>query len=135
MSKPREIWWSYAKAMVREYPELHAQYRDLHSQNITSNMSGIPSGSGSGSRTVEQVALRGLPPIKQREHDAVAKAVDITGYLDSGQERLAIISLVYWRRECNLEQASDRVHIAPRTALRYHRQFIHLVGKCAGLQD
>lgn len=135
MSKPREIWWSYAKAMVREYPDLHEQYRELHSQNITANLSCMPGGGNGGSRTVENVALRELPGIKQREYHAVAKAIEITGYLDTGKERLNIIELVYWRQDCNLEQAAYKLHLSVPTAMRYHRQFIHLVGKCFGLRE
>ena len=134
MSKPREIWWSYAKAMIRQFPALHEEYLDLHSQNVTANMSGMP-GSGSASRTVENVALRSLPAVKQREHDAVMQAIDITRQMETGEERMKLVDLVYWKRQYTLEGAAMQINCSVSTALRYHGQFVHLVGNCAGLKD
>ena len=77
MSKPRYIWWSYAKAMVRQYPALKRDYDDLHRQNITASMSGMPGGN-SASRTTETVVLRQLPAVKQKEFDSVDTAIKVT---------------------------------------------------------
>ena len=77
MSSPRYGWWSYAKAMIRSYPQLHREHEALHSQKITASISGMPGGGGA-SRTTEDIALRKLPGTKQAEHDAVAKAIELT---------------------------------------------------------
>ena len=62
MSSPRYGWWSYAKAMIRAYPQLHREYEQLHSQKVTASISGMPGGGGA-SRTTEDIALRRLPGI------------------------------------------------------------------------
>ena len=134
MSKPRYIWWSYAKAMVRQYPALKRDYDDLHRQNITASMSGMPGGN-SASRTTETVVLRQLPAVKQKEFDSVDSAIKITLKMPNGKERLTVIDLVLWKEETTIEGAAQRIHCSKETAWRYHRDFVRLVGKCHGLID
>ena len=134
MSKPRYIWWSYAKAMIRQYPELKKEYEDLHRQNITASMTGMPGG-GTASRTTETVILRQLAPAKQREFDAVDNAVRQTRRMPNGKERLKVISLVYWKEGLTIEGAAQRIPCSKETAWRYHRDFVRLVGKSHGLAD
>ena len=134
MSKPRYIWWSYAKAMVRQYPDLKREYEDLHRQKVTASMTGMPGG-GSASRTTEMVTTRQLSPVKQREYDAVDQAVKKTRRMKNGHDRLLIISLVYWKDQLTIEGAALRIPCSKETAWRYHRDFVRLVGKCHGLID
>ncbi len=131
MSKPRYIWWSYAKEMIRQYPELKKEYEALHQQNITASMTGIPGGGGA-SRTTEHVALRLLSPTKQKEFDAVGDAIQFTQNMKNGKDRLKVISLVLWQNGDTIEGAAQKIHCSKETAWRYHRDFIRLVGKCYG---
>ena len=134
MSKPRYIWWSYAKAMIRQYPELKEEYDDLHRQNTTAPMSGMPGGGGA-SRTTEVITLKQLAPAKQKEFDAVDQAILRTRKMTNGKERLKIISLVYWKERLTIEGAAMRIPCSKETAWRYHRDFVRLVGKNHGLTD
>ena len=134
MSKPRYIWWSYAKAMIRQYPELKREYEDIHRQNITASITGMPGG-GEASRTTEGVALRQLSPVKQKEFDSVSAAVKATKKMPNGRDRLAVIDLVLWKQKTTIEGAAQRIHCSKETAWRYHRDFVRLVGKCHGLID
>ena len=134
LSKPRYIWWSYAKAMIRQYPQLKIDYDELHRQNVTASMSGMPGG-GTAARTTEMIALRQLPQIKQIEFDAVDQAIRITKRMPNGKDRLAIIRLVLWKEEKTIEGAAQVIHCSKETAWRYHRDFVRLVGKCRGLID
>ena len=134
MSTPRYIWWSYAKAMIRQYPSLKTEYEDLHRQNVTASMTGLPGG-GSASRTTEKVALRQLPAIKQREFDAVDMAIQVTRKMPNGRDRMKVISLVYWKEGLTIEGAAQRIPCSKETAWRYHRDFVRLVGKKYGLTD
>ena len=129
MSSPRYGWWSYAKAMIRSYPQLHREHEALHSQKITASISGMPGG-GSASRTTEDVALRRLPGIKQREHDAVAAAIERMKGKSYGKDVLKLIDLVFWKQRCNVTGAAMHINCSKTTAFRYHREFILLVGKC-----
>ena len=131
MSKPRDIWWSYAKGMIRQYPDLKEELDDLHRQNVTAALTGMPGG-GSASRTTEVVYLRQLPPVKQREFDAVDQAIRMTRKMPNGKDRLKIISMVYWKEYLTIEGASMRIPCSKETAWRYHRDFVRLVGKCYG---
>ncbi len=134
MSSPRYIWWSYAKAMIRQYPDLKREYEDLHSQKVTADTSSI-TGGGGASRTTELVSLRQLTPSKQKEFDAVDQAIRKTRQMPSGKDRLKIISLVYWKERLTIEGAAMRIPCSKETAWRYHRDFVRLVGKSHGLTD
>lgn len=134
MSKPRYGWWSYAKYMVRKYPELKREYDALHSQRITAAVTGMPSGGGLSDPTAI-TALRQLPPARQREYDAVRKAIEKTKLMKTGQERLAVIDLVFWKGTHNIDGAALKINISEKTATNYHSDFIRLVGFCYGLED
>lgn len=134
MSKPRYDWWPYVKGMIRRYPMLHAEYADLHSQSMTANYSGMPSGSGGG-RTVESLAIRKLPSTKQREYEAVRRAIEITERYRNGLDRLAIIRMVLWDKQYTLAGAALQIPCSVSTAWRYHGDFIKTVAKCYGLMD
>ena len=129
MSSPRYGWWSYAKAMIRAYPQLHREYEQLHSQKVTASISGMPGGGGA-SRTTEDIALRRLPGTKQAEHDAVAKAIELTKGKVYGKDALKLIDLVFWKQRCTVTGAAVRLNCSKTTAFRYHREFIQLVGTC-----
>lgn len=135
MSKPRYHWWAYAKAIVRMYPQLKREYEALHTQRITGDPERVPGGKGGVSRSVEITALRQLPPARQREYDAVTKAIELTKRRQNGADRLALIDLVFWKQSHNLEGAALKLHLSDTTAKRYHTEFIRLVGFCYGLED
>ena len=90
MSTARNDWGSCAIRMVRNYPARKAEYEALHILSIVSENSGMPKG-GNASRTTENIALREMPPMKQREYEAVSRAVEITLLLPSGEERMELI--------------------------------------------
>ena len=132
MSKPRYGWWSYAKHMVRKYPELKKEYDRLHTQRVTTDTTRIP---GSGlSRSAENTVLKQLPPGRQKEFDAVCKAIEMTRMMQTGKERLAVIDMVLWKGTHNIAGAAMKLYISEITATRYHGDFIRLVGFCYGLE-
>ncbi len=132
MSKPREIWWAYAKAMIRAYPKRKQEYDAIHTQTVTADLSGMPRGGGA-SRTTEMIALRQLPQTHQKEYDAVHKAITITRRRPDGEARLKVIDLVYWKKTHNIAGAAQQVPCHEKTAKTYHRDFIYLVADCYGL--
>lgn len=134
MSKPRYIWWSYAKAMIRQYPMLKGEYDELHRQSTAAPIVGIHGGNDI-SRCTEAVALRQLPPARQREYDAVTKAIELTKRRQNGEIRLALIDMVYWKGTTNIAGAALRLFVDERTAKRYHGDFVRLVGFSYGLED
>lgn len=132
MSKPRYRWWGFARKMIRDYPGLKDALNDLHSQSITANTSGMPSGGGEG-RTVETIALRTLPPDDQKVYDAVTRAIQITALRASGEERIAMIRYLYWGKKTRkIEDAAVRCHVSVPTAKRWHGDFVRTVGVCYG---
>ena len=135
MSTCRYDWWGYAKSMVRRYPELLRQYRDLHDTPLTARLDGTPGGSGRVSRPVENAALRMLPPAKMRELNAVHKALCETRETLHGEQKLEMIRLVYWRRSHNLVGAAIRLEISEVTAKRWNGEFLRRVGRAFGLLD
>lgn len=83
----------------------------------------------------EDIAIRELPKINQREYDAVRKAIEKTEKLPTGAERLQLIDLVFFRRTHTLDGAAMQIHCSYRTARRYHADFIVLVAGYFGLVD
>lgn len=134
MSKPRYKWWGYIKAVIRAYPNLQREYEDLHEQSITAKMSGMPGGGGV-SRGTEDIAVRELPYTKQREYEAVRRAVEHTKQFRNGKERLEIIDLMYWKNSHTLAGAGLKVGYGYDRAKQIHKEFVVAVATYYGLLD
>lgn len=134
MSKPRYKWWGYIKAVIRSYPGLKREYEDLHEQSITANLSGMPGGGGV-SRGTEDIAVRELPYTKQREYEAVRRAIEHTKQLKNGEERIAIIDLMYWKNSHTLAGAGLKVGYGYDRAKQIHKEFVMCVAAFYGLLD
>lgn len=134
MSKPRYDWWGYVKGMIRRYPQLAEQYNALHSQIVTASYSGVPGNSGAG-RSVETLVIRELPGTKQREYEAVRRAIETTERMRTGAQRLRIIRLVLFEGSHTLQGAALTLPISYDQARMYHREFIYLVARYYGLMD
>lgn len=135
MSKPKYRWWGFARQMIRDYPELRSAWRELHTQSLVADISGMPKGESSG-RTVEGIALRQLPIEDQKAYDAVKKAMESTACMKNGAERIRLIELMYLgKKKLPVKDAALLVHVSEITAKRWHGDFVRLVGKCYGFKD
>lgn len=92
-------------------------------------------GGGSASRATELIAVRELPSNKQREYEAVKRAIAATERMTAGRDRLKIIKLVFWSRSHTLNGAALMVPCSYTTAQRYHSDFIMAVASFYGLLD
>lgn len=133
MSKPRYDWWSYVKGMIRRYPELCARQEELRQTRLSPNLSGMPHGHGRNSDPVADAALRELPKINQREMEAVSKAIGETQKLDTGEERLRMVRLVFWDKTHTLDGVAMKMNRCKRTIVQWHIDFINTVAKNFGL--
>lgn len=134
MSKPRYRWWGYIKNVIRDYPGLKKEYEALHEQSVTANVSGMPGG-GEVSRGTESIAIRELPYTKQREYEAVRRAVEYTKHFKNGEERLKIIDLMYWKNSHTLAGAGQKVGYGYDRARQIHQEFVVAVATYYGLMD
>lgn len=134
MSKPRYKWWGYIKNIIRAYPGLKKEYEALHEQSITANTSGMPGG-GEVSRGTENIAIRELPYTKQREYEAVRRAVEYTKRFKNGEERMKIIDLMYWKNSHTLAGAGLQVGYGYDRARQIHQEFVVAVATYYGLMD
>ena len=134
MSKPRHPWWGYIRNVIRAYPARKREYEQLHEQSVTANMTGMPGG-GDVSRGTEDIAIRELPYTRQREYEAVKRAIDATWRLHNGRERLKIIELVYWKKSHTLDGAALAVGYGYDRARQMHGEFVRLVAANYGLMD
>ena len=134
MSKPRYDWWGYVKSMIRRYPALKDELSDLHSTSETVNYSGMLGGSGA-SLTTELTAIRELPTNKQREYEAVRRAIATTERYRDGRDRLKVIKLVLWDGTYTLEGAALQIPCSFWTAQNWHCEFIRLVASYYGFMD
>lgn len=126
MSKPRELWWGYVKNVVRTYPELEQELKELRRTKVTPNYNAT-GGSGGPSKTTENAALRELEPKKQQRFDAVAAALRKTRRLRDGSSRCRLIDLVYFRKSHTLQGAADSCHVSFGTAKIWNQNFLRLV--------
>lgn len=134
MSKPRYKWWGYIKNVIRAYPGLKKEYEALHEQSVTANTSGMPGG-GEVSRGTENIAIRELPYTKQREYEAVRRAVEYTKHFRNGKERLKIINLMYWENSHTLAGAGLQVGYGYDRARQIHQEFVVAVATYYGFMD
>lgn len=132
MSKTKHKWWGYVKNVIRGYPELEAEYKELHSQSITASISAVPGGGGS-QRGLENNVMRELPAPRQREYDAVNKAFKEVKTLKTGKDREKLIKMVFWKKSHTLEGAAMALNISYDTAIDYHSDFIMMVAWHLGL--
>lgn len=133
MSKPRYRWWTFAKNMIRDYLEVEKAWKEIHSQSITANMSGLPRGGGDG-RIVETVVMQQLPTDDQKLYDAVSQAVAHTMLLSNGEDRMKLIRFMYWQGKCRtVEAVAVCIPVSEITAKRWHGDFVRLVGMYFGL--
>ena len=129
MSKPRYSWWGYIRAVIRNYPTHHENLYDSKLQSVTASYSAMPRGGGIG-RTVETLAIRTLPRDEQREYDAVLGAArDVMRECHTGEERLRLIDMVFWRGSHTLQGAAQQIPVSYETAKRWQRDFIIRVAK------
>lgn len=135
MSKPRYGWWSYAKYMARNYPDLHRELADIQATSTTANYSGEMRG-GETSRGTENAALRQLSAIQQKEHDAVELAIQSAGGKPgNGRLRVQLAELVFFSRSHTLEGACRVLHIGYATGKRYQQDFLCDIAKNFGLLE
>lgn len=125
-------WRKDARGVVRRYPQHRRELEDIRSGSVMQNYSGMP-GAGSASRTTEDVALRTLPRDAQREYDAVDFAIrsTIANYPRDYQDRLKLISVLYWQRDkLTLEGAATLIPCSVETAKKWNSAFLQLVDAC-----
>lgn len=133
MSRPRDPWWPYIKNVLRAYPALQRELNARRQMSVTVHYNKAGGGSGPG-RMTETAALRELNPQRQREYEAVRKAIRKTGTLPDGKHRNDLIRLVYFRKRYNLRGAAWACHVSERTAQRWNGEFIRMVADYLGLQ-
>lgn len=128
-------WWSYAKYMARNYPALHKELQALQITSTTANYTGEPRG-GDISRGTERAALRQLPPVQQKEHDAVELALQMAaGRNGNGHLRTQLVELVFFKRSHTLEGACQKLHISYGTGKRYGHDFLCDIARNYGLLE
>ena len=133
MSKPRYGWWSYAKYMARNYPNLCLELNDKQSISTTYNYSSSHRGSGEA-RWTESAAIRQLSPVKMREYEAVRKAVEASSSVPgNGHLRVNLVEMVYFKRTHTMEGACQVLHISYGTAKNYNHDFLCGIAKNFGL--
>jgi hypothetical protein len=99
---------------------------------MTVDMSGMPK-SSEVSRSIENIAMREMAPMKQLEYDAVTQAIKVTRLLPDGDRRVELIDRMYWRgKKMSIDDVIFPVGIAEATGKRWHGAFIRLVGEFLG---
>lgn len=120
--------------MIRRYPSLKAEYEALHSQSVTAQYSCLPHAEGV-CRSTEMVSIRELPSTRQREYEAVRRAVEQTWDMPTAKSGWAIVDMVLWKRSHTIGGAALTIPCHEITARQWHGEFIRLVAQKYGLLD
>lgn len=126
MSNNRYRWWGYVRNVIRAYPDLMRQYRELRAPKVTADYTPAVSGSSYADPTY-CAAVKCLPRTEQKELEAVNSAVCVTRKYPNGKQRLEMIRLVYWEQSYTVVGAGERVGYQEAQAKRLHREFVLLV--------
>mgnify|MGYP007066598136 CR=1 FL=1 len=128
MGKAKEPYWSYVKAIIKEYPALKKQLAKPLEQRVTAYLGAGGRGSRIANPTQDCV-IHNLPPKQQRKYDAVTEAIEKTKRLhpENAKERLQVIDLVYWKQSHTIEGAALRVPCHRNVAGHWQGDFIKLV--------
>ena len=133
MSKPRYKWWGYVKWCVADYPAKCAELAEMSGIGVPKS-DGLPH-SHEAQRTTENIALGKFSGQREREYEAVRKAIEITRRRKDGTEVLKLIDLVFWKRSHTLSGAALKCCVSYRTACEWHGFFIRLTAKQLGYLD
>lgn len=126
MGKSKDNWREETRRIIRAYPALLREENGLRDCRITPSYTGMPGG-GNGSSKTETAALKELSPKKQRELDAVKRAIATTGRYRNAKDRLRVIDLVYWAHTHTLQGAAQMCHYSYDTVAEWNSAFIELV--------
>lgn len=127
MSKPRYWWWGSIQNALRAYPRLKQQYEAPDVAVTARYAEGIGHNSAPG-RTTETAALERLHDGDYKVYLAIKAAIDETAQMETGQARLKLIELIYWKRYWKtIEGAAYEVGYSTQRAKEIHGEFIRLV--------
>lgn len=128
MGASREPYWSYVKAIIKEYPDLKAEAERPLAQRVTSFFRN-GGGSGRTANPTQDCVIHDLPPKQQRKYDAICTAIQKTKilYPDNAEQRLRIIDLVYWKKSHTIEGAAMKIPCHRNAAGRWQADFIRMV--------
>lgn len=127
MSKPRYWWWGSIQNALRAYPRLKRQYEAPDVAVTARYAEGVGHNSAPG-RTTETAALQRLYDGDYKVYLAIKAAIDETAQMETGQARLKLIELIYWKRHWKtIEGAAYEVGYSVQRAKEIHGEFIRLV--------
>lgn len=127
MSKQRYWWWGSIRNALRAYPRLKQQYEAPNVAVTARYAEGVGHDSAPG-RTTETAALQRLYDGDYKVYLAIKAAIDETAQMETGQARLKLIELIYWKRYWKtIEGAAYEVGYSTQRAKEIHGEFIRLV--------
>lgn len=127
MSKPRYWWWGSIQAALRAYQKLKQRYETPDVALTARYAEGVGHDSAPG-RTTETAALQRLYDGDYKVYLAIKAAIDETVQMETGQARLKLIELIYWKRHWKtIEGAAYEVGYSIQRAKEIHGEFIRLV--------
>lgn len=129
----KHIWWSYARGMVRAYPERCQQYEDLIEQRRTPILDGTP-GAKSRGDPVGNLLGQAEQTATYKEYWAVRKALEVCSTRNA--DLLEFVKLYYWRKPgLSLEAVAYRLNYSPETIRKWNHKLIYNVAYYRGLLD
>lgn len=126
MSRRDYPWWGDVKRLIEQYPELKEAMRDQLPAAATAQYGSLTPQSAPG-RALESLVVKRLSRREAAEIEAVEAAIRETARKPTGEARLAIIDLVYWRKSHRLYGAAMEIGYSEIQAKRYSAEFIRLV--------
>lgn len=129
MGKAKEPYWSYVKAIIKEYPRLKREIAKPLDQRVTAVIGMEGGRSGHISNPTQDCVIHDLPPREQRKFDAIESAIQRTKFYhpENAEQRLKVIDLVYWKQSHTIEGAAMKIPCHRNVAGNWQGDFIKMV--------
>lgn len=131
----RSPGYGVVEEIVRAYPALLAEQREMMQASTTAQYGIRRTGQGQHSDPTASAALHELPEDDQRKLQAVRKAITKTHRLQDWVTRRTLIDLIYWRRTHTLTEAAEAVGRTLQVAQGYCDEFVQAVKDALGISD
>lgn len=129
MGKAKEPYWTYVKAIIKEYPQLKKELAKPLEQRVTLMPSLGGGRSGNIANPTQDCVIHDLPPKEQRKFDAIEGAIQKTRlyHPENADLRLKVIDLVYWKKSHTIEGAAMKIPCHRNVAGNWQGEFIKMV--------
>ena len=129
------IWWSYAKQMIRIYPQRKREYEYAIAKIRSPIFDELPARSSTRSDPVSTLLAKIEQTSSYKEYSAVHSALNICQEINP--DFMEFVKMYYWqpRSKPSLEDVADKLHYSPETVRKWNKRLLYAAAQYRGLMD